>query len=299
MIHTATPISVQTSILRGLVVALIGMITVSVAAGDQPVISLWGAQVPDQSEPKAPPQYKAATRDGIKRIQKVTDPALVVYEAALEKHNGAAVIICPGGGYSILAIEHEGFMVAEWLSKLGYTAFVLQYRVPKNQSGALQDAQRAMRVVRGNREQWKLSENKIGVFGFSAGGSLCARLSTRYADALYPRQDELDAVSAHPDFSVLIYPAYLDQGEGGSLTPELKITGKTPPMFLFVADDDSFANSSRVMTAALQEKNIPAELHIHPEGGHGFGMKAGNATAAVWPPLCAEWLARQIRDDGQ
>lgn len=283
--------------LRRLVIALIAMITVSARASDRPVISLWESQVPDQSEPKAPPLYKSATRDGIARIEKVTDPALVVYEAAAEKHNGAAVIVCPGGGYSILAIEHEGFKVAEWLSGMGYTAFVLQYRVPKNQSGALQDAQRAMRYVRGNRKKWKLEADKIGVLGFSAGGSLCARLSTRYAEALYPRQGDLDSVSARPDFTVLIYPAYLDKGNNKTLTPELKITEKTPPMFLFVAKDDHYANSSRVMTAALREKMIPTELHIHPEGGHGFGMKKGNAAAAVWPPLCAAWLAKQIGDD--
>ncbi len=280
--------------LRYILLTLLTIIAIRAEANDQAVISLWPDQVPGQSEPKAPPVYAPTRGDGITRIKKVTDPALVVYEAAPEKHNGAAVIICPGGGYSILAIDHEGTKVAEWLSELGYTAFVLQYRVPKNRSGALQDAQRAIRYVRGNRQKWKLDENKIGVIGFSAGGSLCARLSTRYAEELYPRQDELDAVSARPDFAVLIYPAYLDEGEGKTLTPELKITKETPPMFLFVAEDDGFADSSRVMTAALQAKGIPAEMYLYPRGGHGFGMKEGNAAAAVWPPLCAQWLAKTI-----
>lgn len=298
MSNNASHLATRTT-MRRLVCALIGVMAVSAAAGEQELIPLWVGQVPGQSEAKAPAQYVPTTRDGVKRIQKVTDPALIVYEAAPEKHNGAAVIICPGGGYSRLAVDHEGFMVAGWLSELGYTAFVLQYRVPNNRSGALQDAQRAIRYVRGNRKQWKLDENNIGVLGFSAGGSLCARLSTRYAEAIYPHQDELDKVSARPDFTVLIYPAYLDEGNNKSLTPELKITDNTPPMFLFVAADDGFANSSRVMTAALQANNIPAELHIHPQGGHGFGMKKGNAAAAVWPKLCAEWLAKQLRDHGR
>jgi acetyl esterase/lipase len=254
------------------------------------LIELWPEQVPGQVEAKAPAVISDNNRGNVTRIEKVTNPALVVYAAEPALRNGAAVIICPGGGYNILAIDKEGYGVAEWLSGLGYTAFVLQYRVPKNQTGALQDAQRAIRYVRGMSATWELEASKIGILGFSAGGSLSARASTQYMDQLYDPIDQYDSVSARPDFSVLIYPAYLDQGVNHSITPELKVDAKTPPMFLFVAGDDRYANSSLVMGAALRAKKIPFELHILPTGGHGFGMRSGNRAAETWPKLCEQWM---------
>jgi acetyl esterase/lipase len=265
---------------------------------DHELIELWPEQVPGQVEAKAPPVILDNNRGNVTRIEKVTNPALVVYEAEPALRNGAAVIICPGGGYSILAIDKEGYEVAEWLNALGYTAFVLQYRVPNNKAGALQDAQRAIRLVRGMSAQWKLDANKIGILGFSAGGSLSARASTQYLEQLYDPIDQYDSVSARPDFSVLIYPAYLDQGVNHSITPELKVDQKTPPMFMFVAGDDRFANSSLVMSAALKAKQVPFELHIMPEGGHGFGMRPGNRAAEAWPKLCEEWLELTVVNAG-
>jgi acetyl esterase/lipase len=121
-------------------------------AGDREIIPLWPGEVPGEAEAKAPPVVSKKSTETNTRLSRVTDPALVVYEAAPGKHNGAAVIVCPGGGYNILAIDHEGYEIAEWLSGLGYTAFVLQYRIPKKKAGALQDAQRAMRMVRGMKD---------------------------------------------------------------------------------------------------------------------------------------------------
>jgi acetyl esterase/lipase len=266
-------------------------------AGDREIIPLWPGEVPGEAEAKAPPVVSKKSTETNTRLSRVTDPALVVYEAAPGKHNGAAVIVCPGGGYNILAIDHEGYEIAEWLSGLGYTAFVLQYRIPKKKAGALQDAQRAMRMVRGMKGRWQLDPEKIGVLGFSAGGSLSARLSTRYAEDLYPPVDDHDSLSARPDFSVLIYPAYLDQGPEKSLTPEIILSEKTPPMFLFVSADDPYANSSLVMAAALREAKIPFELHIYPKGGHGFGMRKGKRAAETWPRLCEEWLRVTVFGD--
>jgi acetyl esterase/lipase len=257
---------------------------------DHEILYLWPAGVPGETGVKAPPEISDNRRGGVTRISKVTNPALVVYEPSPENRNGAAVIICPGGGYSILAIDHEGYAVADWLSQLGYTAFVLQYRVPQKQLGALQDAQRAIRMVRGMSEQWGLDAPKVGLLGFSAGGSLSARASTQYEQVLYAPIDAFDGLSARPDFSVLIYPAYLDQGVNHALTPELKVDAETPPMFLFVAADDPYANSSLVMSSALRAAEVPFELHVLPKGGHGYGMRAGHRAAETWPKLCEEWL---------
>lgn len=257
---------------------------------DREILYLWPNAVPGEAESKAPPEISKNRRGGVTRLSKVTNPALVVYEPSPESRNGAAVIVCPGGGYGILAIDHEGYEVAKWLSECGYTAFVLQYRVPQKKSGALQDAQRAIRTVRGMSERWGLDTNKVGMLGFSAGGSLSARASTRYQEVLYDPIDALDGLSARPDFSVLIYPAYLDQGANHTLTPELHVNAKTPPMFLFVAADDQYANSSLVMSSALRAAKVPFELHVLPEGGHGYGMRAGHRAAETWPKLCEEWL---------
>ena len=142
------------------------------------------------------------------------------------------------------------------------------------------------------REQWGI--DKIGIMGFSAGGSLSARAATRSSETLYPATDAIDKVSAQPDFAVLIYPAYLDRGKDKSLTPELTITPHTPPMFLFVASDDPYANSSLVMASALQKAKSPYELHVVPKGKHGYGMRPGNPAAETWPALCQKWLNNEI-----
>jgi len=266
-------------------------VTATIAdSNDHRTIQLWPKKVPDQSEEKASPVLSDNQRRNVTRIAKVTNPSLTVYEANPKLKNGAAIIICPGGGYNVLAVDLEGDEVAEWFSQLGYTAFVLQYRVPKNQAGALQDAQRAIRYVRGTAKDRGIDTNKIGIMGFSAGGSLSARASTRYLETVYEPIDEWDKLSARPDFSILIYPAYLDQGVDHGLTPELTITKNTPPMFLFVAADDKYANSSLVMSSALRAYQIPFELHILPEGGHGYGLRSGNRAAETWPELCEAWM---------
>lgn len=256
---------------------------------------LWPGSVPGETAAKAAPVISDNDKGDVIRIEKVTNPALIVYEPDPSVHNGASVVICPGGGYHILAIDLEGYEIAEWLSSLGYTAFVLQYRVPDNRLGALQDVQRAIRTVRGRADEWGLHKDKVGVLGFSAGGSLSARASTLYASRIYDSVDAYDALSARPDFSILIYPAYLDQGPGNSLTPELSVNAETPPMFLFVAFDDArFVNSSLVMASALRLAGIPFELHVLPEGGHGFGMRAGKRAPETWPKQCEKWLAEFI-----
>jgi acetyl esterase/lipase len=206
-------------------------------------------------------------------------------------HTG--IVVCPGGAYNILAIDLEGEEVAQWLCSLGYTAFVLQYRVPKKEAGALQDVQRAIRVVRQQAAQWHLQPERTGVMGFSAGGSLSARVSTLYDQQTYPPVDDADKLSCKPAFAALIYPAYLDKGPDRSLTPELKVIAETPPMFLFATADDTYGNSALVMAGALRDAKVPVELHFYALGGHGYGLRPGNTAAAAWPPLLEKWLKKQ------
>ncbi|MFY0650533.1 MAG: alpha/beta hydrolase [Cyclobacteriaceae bacterium] len=253
-------------------------------------VYIWPDDVPDETEAKHEPVVSDNKARNVTRLTDVTNPAFTVYQPEDSKRNGASVIICPGGGYNILAIDLEGHEIAEWLTGLGYTTFVLEYRVPKKEPGALQDLQRAIRLVRANAKKYQIDENKIGVMGFSAGGSLCARASTRYEDQTYDKVDKNDDLSARPDFTMLVYPAYLDKGENRSLTPELKVDKNTPPMFIFETADDKHGNSALVMSGALRDAKVPVEVHLMPEGGHGYGLRPGNVAGETWPGLAEKWL---------
>lgn len=260
----------------------------------QSTIYLWPEKVPGEDKPKAEAVVSDNTKKNVTRLSEVTNPLMKMYEPAKENNNGVGIIVCPGGGYSILAIDLEGYEVAEWLAGLGYTAFVLQYRVQQKKEEALMDAQRAMRLVRANADKWNLDPDRIGMMGFSAGGSLTARTSTLDHQQTYPPVDENDKISAKPDFSMLIYPAYLDKGENRSLTTELEVDSLMPPMFIFTATNDNHANSALVMTGALRDAKVPVELHMVPEGGHGYGLRKGNIAAETWPGLMEEWLKRYV-----
>lgn len=254
------------------------------------VIHLWPGAVPGETQAKHPAVVTPDHRNHVIRLTDVTDPTLTVFQPPAGKRNGAGIVVCPGGAYSILAINLEGYEIARWLNKLGFTAFVLEYRVPQQQAGALQDVQRAMRYVRFHASEWKLNPQRLGVMGFSAGGSLSARISTLYGTDWYTPVDQADSVRSRPDFALLIYPAYLNLGPNGTLTPELKVTGQTPAMFLFQASDDHYGQSALVMGEALREAKVPFELHIDPHGGHGYGLRTGNPAAEHWPSLAQQWL---------
>ena len=249
-------------------------------------IYLWPGEVPGEVDAKHPAVQDENRSGNTIRLTDVTDPMMVEFIPGEGCYNGSSVIICPGGAYNILSIDKEGYEIAGWLTGLGYKAYVLQYRVPQKPEGALQDIQRAIRIVRAR----SFDEGKTGVIGFSAGGSLSARASTRFNDRTYDPVDDTDALSCRPDFAVLIYPAYLDNGPERSLTPELTITEATPPMFIFGTADDRYGNSALVMTGALRDAGIPAELHMLPSGGHGYGLRSGNMAAEAWPVLCEKWM---------
>ena len=274
--------------------ALILLFVTTTLSAQSDTVYLWPDQVPNEEKEKQAPVISDNTQRNVTRIAEVSNPALIVYEPKKPNTSNVGIIVCPGGGYNILAIDLEGYEVAEWLNELGYTAFVLQYRVPKNELGALNDLQRAIRYVRSSAEQYGLDTEKIGVLGFSAGGSLSARASTQFETDSYPKIDQIDQSSARPDFAVLIYPAYLDLGENRSLTPELTMSETVPPTFIFETADDPYGNSALVYAQALRDHKIPVELHFLPEGGHGYGLRPGKVAAETWPKLLEIWLDRVI-----
>ena len=262
----------------------------SIYSQKKEIINLWPGKVPGELKEKLPAVIAASQNDNVVRFSEVTDPAVEVFPADPAKNNNAALIVCPGGGYRILAYDKEGTEIATWLNKLGYSAFVLQYRIPDKKEGALQDAQRAMRIVRQNAAKWNIDPEKIGIMGFSAGGSLSARASTMFNKKTYAPVDKTDSLSCRPAFAMLIYPAYLDQGPDKTLTPELTLTKSTPPIFIFQTADDQYGNSALVMASAMRLAKLPVELHILPTGGHGYGLRPGKPAPDTWPGLAEKWL---------
>jgi len=276
---------------------LLIMITEASFAQKKDLVHLWPGKVPGEAKEKNTAVTGASENDNIIRIAEVTDPAFEVFLPDKSVKNGAAVIICPGGGYQILAWDLEGTEIAAWLNKNGYAAFVLQYRVPQKRDGALQDVQRAMRIIRNDASKYGVDPDKIGVIGFSAGGSLTARTSTLFNKKTYTPVDKADSLSCRPSFAMLIYPAYLDQGPGLSLTPELQISSEIPPMFIFQTADDQYGNSAIIMAQSLRNAKIPAELHLLPARGHGYGLRPGNYAAETWPGLAERWLKQVIKSN--
>lgn len=233
------------------------------------------------------------------RLGNVSQPTLTVFPAPKEKNTGAAVLVCPGGGYNILALDLEGTEVCEWLNSIGVTGVLLKYRVPRRKdlekhTAPLQDAQRALGWVRQHAAEYAINPARIGVLGFSAGGHLAAALSTNHDARTYPRIDAADDVSCRPDFALLIYPAYLTvKEEGDKLAPEMKVNAQTPPTFLVMTQDDPIRVENPVFySLALKNAKVPFELHVYPTGGHGYGLRPSEHAVTTWPQRAAEWLAK-------
>ena len=231
------------------------------------------------------------------RTGNVTKPTITVYRPAKKKANGAAVVVCPGGGYSILAYNLEGTEVCAWLNSLGITAVLLKYRVPsrpglERHTPAFQDAQRALSLVRHRAKDWSLDVTRIGILGFSAGGHLSALLSNVYETRAYPVVDAADQESCRPDFTLLIYPAYLTtESDLTRLAPEFKPTANTPPTFITMTEDDGVhVENALVYAQALKSVKVPVELHVYAKGGHGYGLRPSENPVSHWPERAAEWL---------
>ena len=233
--------------------------------------------------------------ESVLRITNVSEPTITIYHAPDEVASGAAMIVCPGGGYNILAYDLEGDEVCEWLNNLGITAVLLKYRVPRREGlekheAPLQDVQRAIGYVRANAENLNIDPKRIGVMGFSAGGPLGGMGSNNFLKRTYPAIDATDKVSCRPDYCLLVYPAYLD-GENFQLAPELKVSSATPPTMLIQAEDDkSYINSSIFYYYALKEAGVPAWMHLYSQGGHGYGLRDTGASVNEWPDRAEDWF---------
>jgi acetyl esterase/lipase len=279
----------------------------------QTIVKLYPGAIPGAKA--VPASYKEVSetgKDGIERVSKVSEPTLSVFLPAKEKATGAAVIICPGGGYSILAIGHEGYAVAKRLNEAGIAAFVLKYRLPSDEImvdksfGPLQDAQQAIYLVRKDASKYNVNPSKIGIMGFSAGGHLASSLTVHYEDSKIPNPEK---VSLRPDFSILIYPvvSFVHSPHVGSAVnllgksaPEAQknyfsnergVTSQTPPTFLVHANDDNVVPvaNSIAFNEALVASKVPVETHLYQAGGHGFGLN-NKTTRDQWFDHLQNWL---------
>jgi acetyl esterase/lipase len=228
----------------------------------------------------------------------VSRPTITVYAPPADKNTGAAVVVCPGGGYHILAWNLEGTEVCDWLNSIGVTGVLLKYRVPirPNQEryvAPLQDAQRALSLTRLHAGEWKIDPHRVGILGFSAGGHLAATASCRFDNRAYRAVDEADQISCRPDFAVLIYPAYLTVPDrGNKMAVELTVTSNTPPTFLAQTEDDrERVENSIYYCLALKAARVPVELHVFASGGHGYGLRPSKNSVSGWPALAQQWLS--------
>lgn len=283
-----------------LLAMLVSLPSVSHAA-EPVVVDLWPEGVPGfrvESGPErdtSDPDSRPVAGRSVIRLGDVSTPQIHVYQPPADKRNGASVVICPGGGFNILAWDLEGTEVAEWLNSIGVTAAVLKYRVPTAKHDPkwlppVQDAQRAISLVRSHADEWQLDPKRVGLLGFSAGGNTAAMTAVS-ADRRYAAVDAADKSPWRPDFLVLVYPAYLVD-ESGELRTEVTVSKETPPTFLAHAYDDPVTPKSSVeFFLALKNANVPAELHIYDTGGHGYGLRKTEQPVTKWHERCAEWMA--------
>ncbi len=231
------------------------------------------------------------------RLGNVSNPTITLYRAKGASGATPAVVVFPGGGYRILAIDLEGTEVCDWLNSAGVTCVLLKYRVPDSgpypkSPAALQDAQRAVGLVREHASEWGIDAKRVGVLGFSAGGHLSAALSTHYDKRLYDRVDAADDLSCRPDFAVVVYPGYLALAEQ-NMAPNADImpTQETPPTFIVQAEDDPVhVENATTYFLELKRAKVPAELHVYAEGGHGYGLRHTALPITAWPQLVETWL---------
>jgi acetyl esterase/lipase len=281
--------------------------TTVLAAEPTKVINIWPGTAPgdkgdigEEQDTTKPSDHMVAGKR-VARIGNVSKPTISIYRPAADKDTGAAVMVCPGGAYRILALDLEGSEVCEWLNSIGITGVLLKYRVPNRQglekhTAALQDAQRALGLIRSQAKDLGLNPKRIGVLGFSAGGHLAASLSNNFGQRSYPRVDDADDTSCRPDFTLLIYPAYLTiKEENDKVAPELKITTNTPPSFIAMTEDDPLrVETPMFYSLALRKANVPFELHLYPKGGHGYGLRPSQDNVSTWPQRASEWMNKLL-----
>ena len=276
-------------------------------------VPIWPGAVPD-AQPVADPEYATTVMGDMVagrpwvEVGNVSRPTMTVYSPK-GKNTGVAVVVFPGGGYSVLAIDLEGTEVCDWLTSRGITCVLVKYRVPDSgpawhdncqcnihpkAPSALEDAQRTVGLVRFHAAEWHIDPHKIGVLGFSAGGHLVANISTHFAQRAYASVDAADKVSCRPDFAVAIYPGHMLENttKEFELNPEIPVTARTPPTFLLQAEDDNVdgVNQSLVYYIALKNAGVPVEMHLYAQGGHAFGLRRTKFPVTAWPQLVETWL---------
>jgi acetyl esterase/lipase len=291
---------------------------------DEAAVVLWPGGVPGAPE-SASDEEVVETGKGFadRHVRNVHRPTLSVYLPDKETATGSGVIICPGGGYSILAIDKEGHDIARWLRSFGVAGFVLKYRLPRprghvyGHSAPLADAQRAIRLVRAKAADWGINPGRVGIMGFSAGGHLAATAATHFDRGRQDSNDAIERQHCRPDFLILVYPVVTlaeNTGHVGSRknllgdnpSPQLieyysndrHVTADSPPTFLVHTDDDPVrAENSVLFYLALRQSKVPAELHIYAKGGHGYGIRKEwqgikNPSISSWPDRCQAWLSQ-------
>jgi acetyl esterase/lipase len=236
-------------------------------------------------------------------VTNVTKPSITIYRPAKDKDTGTAVVICPGGGYWNLYWQLEGEEVAAWLNSLGVTGIILKYRVPRRPDEPqgeparrpLQDAQRAVSLIRSKARELGIAPQRIGMVGFSAGGHLAIATATRFEKRSYEPIDAIDKISCRPDFAILVYPGYLKAKDKDELAPGLRIPAGTAPIFLAHGGNDIISppDHSVIMYQALKRAGVPAELHIYATAAHDFGVRASDQPCSTWTQSCAHWLRHQ------
>lgn len=287
---------------------LIGLLGAwSAAAAEPQVIDLWPGKVPGDvgiagAEKLFELQVKGKPHQvggkPTKWLTNVTKPTLTVYRPAKDKDTGAALLICPGGGYHNLGWDVEGEEVAAWLNSIGVTGIILKYRCPRRAGdikgepplGPLLDAQRAVSLVRSKAGDWGIDPKKIGMVGFSAGGHLVGATATNFEKRAYEPVDDIDKVSCRPDFAAMLYSGYFKVKD--ELSPTIRVAAGTPPLFLVHATDDPISDveHSVTMYLAMKRAGVPAEMHIYATGGHGFGVRNVGHPCATWTDRCVDWL---------
>ena len=281
-------------------------------------VPIWPRVVPD-AQPVEGPEESGTVVDGVGSrklvagrpwvyVGRVSQPTMTVYSPE-GSNTGAAIVVFPGGGYQVLAIDLEGTEVCDWLTSKGITCVLLKYRVPNSgmhwdekckcqinpkSPTALEDGQRTVGLVRFHAAEWHIDPHKIGVLGFSAGGHLVAAISTHFEQRLYPSVDAADNESCRPDFAVALYPGHMLENttKDFELNPYIPVTSQTPPTFLVQAEDDPVdtVNNSLVYYIALKKAGVPVEMHLYPHGGHAFGLRRTELPITGWPQLVETWL---------
>ncbi|WP_282080992.1 alpha/beta hydrolase [Aquimarina algiphila] len=292
---------------------LLFLSTIIICSGQENIVELWEGKIPNQKETD---EVEIRKNENIVSIKNVQKPTLEIYLPSKNNTTGKGIVICPGGGYGSLAYDWEGTEIAKWLNSKGIAAFVLKYRLPQSKSiiianeAPLQDAQRAIRLVRHHAKKWNVSPEQIGIMGFSAGGHLASTLGTHF-DNKTSQVDAIDSISARPNFMVLMYPVitmklpYTHQGSRDNLlgtspkqelidfySNELHVTQNTPPTFIVHATDDKAVpvENSLLFYQGLKDAGVYSEMHIYPKGGHGFALAIGRGHLQTWNDRLHDWI---------